>query len=55
MYALTVDVLWLFSCQGKNKQFQTEQARNKSIKKDASAHLRRKAVCVISKQITTKK
>jgi len=38
MYALTVDVLWLFQCQRKDKHIstrtaQTEQARNKDIKK----------------------
>jgi len=43
MYALTVDVLWLFPCQRKDKHistrtFQTEKARNKGIKKDATVH-----------------
>ena len=43
MYALTVDVLWLFLCHRKDKHistrtFQTEKARNKGIKKDATVH-----------------
>ena len=41
MYALTVDVVWLFPCQRKDKHIstrtvQTEKARNKGIKKDAT-------------------
>ena len=43
MYALTVDVLWLFPSQRKDKHIstrtvQTEKARNKGIKKDATVH-----------------
>jgi len=43
MYALTRDVLWLFPCQRKDKHIstrtvQTEKARNKGIKKDATVH-----------------
>jgi len=43
MYALTVDVVWLFPCQRKDKHIstrtvQTEKARNKGIKKDATVH-----------------
>ena len=43
MYALTGDVVWLFPCQRKDKHistrtFQTEKARNKGIKKDATVH-----------------
>ena len=43
MYALRRDVLWLFPCQRKDKYIstrtvQTEKARNKGIKKDATVH-----------------
>ena len=43
MYALTVDVVWLFPCQRKDKHIstrtvQTEKARSKGIKKDATVH-----------------
>ena len=43
MYALTVDVVWLFPCQRKDKHISTRTVQTvfeQAIKKDATVHLR---------------